>query len=309
MRRISIAAASAVVALFASAALAQLGNLKGHIRDQMGNAVEQHNEDVENALNGDNSNKPPPSAQPAPPTDALKSGWMTRKSKDGKDVRLYFAYPGNIVKGKPIPALLVLQEWWGVNDDIQQRARDFATKGFYAVAPDLYYGKATDDPAQAKILHDAMTDATSMTAMKTGLDLLLEEAGNGIVDARHVCSIGWCMGGQESLLVSLADTRVKATVIFYGPLVTDPEKLKNLKGPVFGIFGNNDAAPSPADVDKFRDGLKTAGKADVTIYQFDSVGHAFASRAAEKLGLYNEAKSNEAWAKLWIWLDQKFPRK
>jgi carboxymethylenebutenolidase len=116
------------------------------------------------------------------------------------------------------------------------------------------------------------------------------------------------MGGQEALLLAIDDPRVKATAIFYGPLVTDVEKLKKVQGPVLGIFGNDDKAPSPADVDKFKAALKEAGKTDVSILQYDGVGHAFASKAAQKMGMYNEAKAQDAWAKAWAWLDAKLPR-
>jgi carboxymethylenebutenolidase len=297
--------AALTLALLATSALGQIG-VRGRIQDKINDAVEQHNQDVENMLNGGN----PPAPQVAPQPGDLKTGWLTRKSKgDGKEVRLYFAYPATLTKAKKAPAILVLQEWWGVNDDIQERTREFASKGFYAVAPDLYYGKVTDDPAQAAQLKQSMTDAAAMTAMKTGLDLIQEEVTNGIVDNTHVAAIGWCMGGQQSLLLSVNDPRIKATALFYGPLVTDAEKLKNLKGPVLAVFGNNDTAPSPADVDKFKAGLKAAGKTDVTIYQFDGVGHAFASKSAAKMGAYNEEKAKDAWAKTWEWLDQKLPRK
>jgi carboxymethylenebutenolidase len=202
-----------------------------------------------------------------------------------------------------------LQEWWGVNDDMQQRTRDFAAKGFYAVAPDLYNGKVTDNADEAKKLKDAMTDSAALGAMKTGLDLLQEEQTNGVLDAKRVGVVGWCMGGQQALLLSLADPRIKATAIFYGPLVTDAAKLKALQGPVLGIFGNDDKAPSPADVSAFKDALKAAGKTDVTIVPYEGVGHAFASKAAEKSGAYNEAKAKDAFDKLYAWLDAKLPRK
>jgi carboxymethylenebutenolidase len=153
-----------------------------------------------------------------------------------------------------------------------------------------------------------MTDSAALSAMKTGLDLLQEEEGNGVVDAKRVGVVGWCMGGQQALLLSLADPRVKATALFYGPLVTDATKLKSLQGPVLGIFGNDDKAPSPADVTKWQAALKAAGKTDVTVYQFDGVGHAFASKSAAKTGAYNEAKAKEAFDKLYAWLDAKLPR-
>ena len=110
------------------------------------------------------------------------------------------------------------------------------------------------------------------------------------------------------MLLALADPRVKATAIFYGPLVTDAAKLKALQGPVLGIFGNDDKGPSPDDVKKWQEGLKAAGKTDVTVYQFDGVGHAYASKSAVKSGAYNEAKAKEAFEKLYAWLDAKLPR-
>lgn len=275
--------------------------------DRQLQGIGNHNQAIEDAMNGGNAND---NKLPAiPQAGELKSGWITRKSSDGKDVRLYFSYPATLNKAKPAPALIVLQEWWGVNADIQERTRDFASKGFYAVAPDLYNGKVTEDPAEAAKLKEAMTDASALTTMKTGLDLLLEESQkNGVVNAQRVGAVGWCMGGQQALLLSIADQRVKATAVFYGPLVTDAARLRAVQGPVLGIFGNDDKTPSPDDVKKWQDALKAAGKTDVTVYQFDGVGHAFASKSAAKMGAYNEAKANDAFAKLNAWLDAKLPR-
>ncbi|HVT79235.1 MAG TPA: dienelactone hydrolase family protein, partial [Phycisphaerae bacterium] len=172
---------SAILALGSSLALslhAQIGGAKGVVNRQL-NGVGDYNQAIEDAMNGKDDNETPPAQDPA----ALKAGWLTRKSADGKNIRLYFAYPAAINKAKPAAGLIVLQEWWGVNADMQQRTRDFASKGFYAVAPDLYDNKVTDDPAEAAKLKDAMTDAYALTAMKTGLDLLQEEGQrNGVVD-------------------------------------------------------------------------------------------------------------------------------
>ncbi len=306
MRFIRITALTLACLGLSATLRAQVGGVKGVVGRQL-NGVGAYNQSLEDAMNGNDEKKiPEPQAQPA---GAIKAGWLTRKSADGKNIRLYFAYQANLTKAKPAAGLIVLQEWWGVNDDMQERTREFAAKGFYAVAPDLYDNKVTDDPTEAAKYKDAMTDAYALTAMKTGLDLLSEEAQkNGVVDAKRVGSVGWCMGGQQSLLLSLADPRVKATALFYGPLVTDAVKLKSLQGPVLGIFGNDDKAPSPDDVKKWQDALKAAGKADVTVYQFDGVGHAFASKSAAKMGAYNETKAKEAFDKMWAWMDAKLPR-
>jgi carboxymethylenebutenolidase len=298
-------------------AFAQLAGLKQREQGNLNNAVNQHNQDLENAMNGTDNN-PNPEPTPTPPVPAanpdgtlpIKSGWLTRSSADGKTkTRLYFAYPQNLSKDAPAPGLLVLQEWWGVNLDIRERTEDFAKHGFYAVAPDLFHGQTTADPTEAAALKAAMKNDVALINMKTGMDLFAEEASNGVVDPARVGAIGQCMGGEQALLLSLVDPRVKATAIFYGPLVTDPDQLKNLQGPLLGIFGNNDKAPSPDDVEKFKAALATAGKTDVTIYQFDGVGHAFASKSAAIMGAYNPDKAKDAWSKTWTWLNTKLLKK
>lgn len=289
--------------ILCSPLFAQMG-VKDLVKRQLGGEAERQRQ-LEEAMGNKNRQPPPPEV----PAAAIKDGWITRKSKDGKtDVRLFFAHPQTLNKEKPVPALVVIQEWWGLNDDIQERTRDFARKGFYAVAPDLYNGPSTDDPKIAAELRKKMTNDDAMVRMKTALDLLTEESGNGVVDAKRIGSIGWCMGGEQSLLLSINDDRVKATAIFYGSLVTDPEQLKKLQGPVLGIFGDDDKKPSPQDVEAFRAALKKAGKTDVLILRYTGVGHAFASKAAAKMGMYNEPKAKEAWAKTWQWLDEKLAK-
>jgi carboxymethylenebutenolidase len=306
MRWVKLAAVAFVgLGLAVGAAWGQLSGAKGVVNNKL-KSVDGYNQAIDDAINGnDPGNNSKPQVNVAP--DGIKAGWMNR-SRDGKEVRLYFAYPAALNKSKPTAGILVVQEWWGVNDDIQDRTRDFAAKGFYAVAPDLYYGKVTDDATEAAKLKDSMTNAAAMTAMRSGLDLLGEEGRNGLVDMKRVGAVGWCMGGEQALLLSITDIRVKATAIFYGPLVNDPLKLKSLQGPVLGIFGNDDKAPSPADVDQFKTALQMAGKKDVTIYPFDGVGHAFASKSAAKLGAYNETKAKDAFDKMWAWMDAKLPR-
>jgi carboxymethylenebutenolidase len=300
-----------LVVLLATWPVLAQSNPKNIVRNKIDQSVEEHNQQLEEAM-GDKPTAPAPATPTvAPAAAAIKSGWITRAAKSAPDtkVRLYFAYPEGRGAAPKLPGLIVIQEWWGVNDDIQERTRDFAAKGFYAVAVDLYDGQSTDDPTKAASLRKAMTDEGALLRLKTGVDLLTEEAGNNMVDASRVGAIGWCMGGQQSLLLSLADPRIKATAIFYGGLVTDPDKLKALQGPVLGVFGNNDKAPSPEDVTKFDEALKKAGIKDVTIYRYDGVGHAFASRAAAKMGAYNEEKAKDAWAKTWAWLDAKLLKK
>jgi len=279
--------------------------VKGIINNNIQNSVQQHDEAIDNALEGQNE-QPPEIVVPG----TLKTGWLTRKGRDGKDVKLFFAYPATLNKSKPTAGLIVLQEWWGVNKDMQERTQDLASKGFYAVAPDLFNGKVTDDPDEAAKLKNAMNNTAALSAMRTGLDLLSEEERNGIVNPLHVGVVGWCMGGEQGLKLAMADPRIRATAIFYGPLETNPDLLGSVKGPVLGIFGNDDKNPSPQDVEKFKKALFTTGKTgdQVTIYQYDGVGHAFASKSAAKMGAYNEEKAKDAFNHLYAWLDKTLPR-
>lgn len=312
MRRTTLTTLVMTLAASAAVAFAQVG-AKDFVRRSLDNSVQEHNQAIGEAMNDDNPQ--PQQSNPEANGNAnapAKAGWITRKSKDGKsDVRLYFAQPAGMNKAHPAAGLIVVQEWWGVNEDMQERTREFASHGFYAVAPDLYYGKTTDDPAKAAELKNAMTDPAAMTAMKTGLDLLSEEEQNGVVDAKRVGVIGFCMGGTQALNLAMHDGRVHATAIFYGPLETDWLKLKTIDGPVLGVFGNDDKSPSPADVNKFVSALNQAGKRgdNVTIYRFDGAGHAFASKSAAKTGAYNADKAKDAWAKTWTWLDAKLLKK
>jgi dienelactone hydrolase len=247
-----------------------------------------------------------PTPEVRPPTDLLAtqlSAWTTFASQNGTKVRLFYAHPDyrTITAPAKLPALVVVQEWWGVNDDIQQRTKDLAAKGYYAVAVDLYDGRVTSDPKEAAQLKSQMTDAAAFLRMKTAVDFLTAQAAAGIVDADKIGVIGWCVGGEQSLKLSVADPRIKATVIFYGPLITNPKILDNIHGPVLGIFGNLDQRPSPADVNAFEKALKDED-IPVKIYRYDGVGHAFASPSAKAMGMYHEKEAADAFEKAYDWL-------
>ena len=241
-----------------------------------------------------------------PPAEQLANrlaAWIDQPAANGYRVKLYYAHPDyrSIPAPAKLPALIVLQEWWGVNEDIQQRTRDLAAQGYFAVAVDLYDGHETKDPKLAADLKAKLTDEAALLRSKTGVDFLAEQAAAGIVDADRIGVIGWCMGGEQALKLAVVDPRIKATAIFYGPLLTDKTTLKNLHGPVLGVFGNEDQHPSPTDVNDFEAALKADGIA-ATIYRYDGVGHAFASPSAKALGFYHEKEAADAFAKTYAWL-------
>lgn len=283
-------------------AFAQTG-VKDSIKRQLGGAMQQREQQ---------QNPPPPQEQPKPAKSEAASkakitaGWQDFPAEDNTKVRLYVAHPDMKYAGETpnLPALIVVQEWWGVNDDIQARTREFAERGFYAVAVDLYDGTSTADPKTAATLKNGLTNDAALLRLKTGLDFLLTQIDRGVVNPDKVGAIGWCMGGTQALNLAIADKRVKALAVFYGgDIVTDTEKLKAVQGPILGVFGNEDKNPSPEQVNAWEKSLKDAGK-NVTIYRFDGAGHAFASEAAKPLGAYRPTQAAEAWSKTWEWLSK-----
>jgi carboxymethylenebutenolidase len=189
---------------------------------------------------------------------------------------------------------LVIQEWWGLNDWIKDNAKRMAEKGYVALAPDLYRGKVTDDPRVAKQLLTGLPQDRAVRDLKAAADAL---AKMDSVDKTRIGSIGWCMGGGLSLQLALADPNVRACVICYGRLVTDPSKLKPLHAAVLGIFGEDDAGIPPKDVHAFEKALEESGKKADKINIFKGAGHGFMreKNGEQKNPVYRAEATREAW--------------
>jgi carboxymethylenebutenolidase len=200
--------------------------------------------------------------------NAFAKGTMVSfKSTPGK-ASAYLAVPEG--KGKH-PGLIVIQEWWGLDDWIKEQADRYAKEGFVAIAPDLYRGKSTSDPAVAHELSRGLPQDRAMADLKAAFRYL---AGRKDVDPKHIGVIGWCMGGGIALDFTLAEPRIAATVINYGHLVTDPNTIVKIHAPILGNFGADDSGIPPADVHAFEAALNKAGKTnDIKIYA--GARHAF----------------------------------
>jgi carboxymethylenebutenolidase len=195
----------------------------------------------------------------------------------------------------PFPAVVVIQEWWGLNDWIKDNARRFAEKGYVALAPDLYRGKVTDDPMKARELSMGLPRDRAVRDLKGAVDALaaMEE-----VDKSKIGSIGWCMGGGFSLQLALNDDRVKACVICYGRVVTDPKELEKLNAAVLGIFGAEDRGIPVDGVKKFeatvKDVNKKVGKVEIHVYE--GAGHGFMREKNNRA--YKEDATRKAWEEI-----------
>jgi len=190
------------------------------------------------------------------------------------------------------PGIIVIQEWWGLNDWVKDQAEHFAKDGYVALAPDLYRGKIATTPDVAHELMRGMPQDRAMADLKGAFNYL---ASRKDVDASHIGVIGWCMGGGYSLDLTLAEPQIAATVINYGHLVTDPATIARIHSPLLGNFGGKDQGITPADVNAFATALKKDNKKfDIKVYH--DAGHGFMNPINK--GSYVKADAEDAQARI-----------
>lgn len=203
-------------------------------------------------------------------------------------VTAYLALPGS--PGQH-PALVVIQEWWGLNAWVKEQARDFAQQGYVALAPDLYHGKVATTPAEARKLMQSMPRERAIGDLKAAYDFLAMMPN---VNKDKIGSVGWCMGGGLSLQLAIHEPRLAACVVNYGSLVTDPAEIRKIQAPMLGNFGADDRGIPPSAVHAFEEAMRAAGKKfDARI--FEGAGHAFEN--PNNKGRYQPQAAKEARAR------------
>ncbi|MFZ1386316.1 MAG: dienelactone hydrolase family protein [Thiolinea sp.] len=185
------------------------------------------------------------------------------------------------------PAVILIHEWWGLNDQIKAVAAELAAMGYLALAVDLYGGKVAKNPDEAKAFMGDLDSEIAKETMIGWVDYLKKhERANG-----KIATLGWCFGGGWSLNASIA-TPVDATIIYYGNVAKTANDLKALKGPILGQFGKLDKNINQAMVSGFEQEMEKAGKKDsLTVYWYEA-DHAFANPTGAR---YDEANAKLAW--------------
>lgn len=191
----------------------------------------------------------------------------------------------------PFPALVVIHEWWGLNDWVKEQASNLADQGYVTLAVDLYRGQVAKTPDEAHELMRGVPQDRANKDLLAAYDYLAQQA---TVKKEKIGSIGWCMGGGYSLDLALAQPKIAATVINYGHLASEATTLKKIQAPVLGIFGAQDRGIPVESVRKFEKELKSQGK-EVEIVIYDDAGHAF-ENPNNKDG-YRAADAADAWKK------------
>lgn len=200
----------------------------------------------------------------------------------GKEVSAAVAIPEN----QNAPAILLIHEWWGLNDQIKSVAAEFANQGYVALAVDLYDGNVATEPDAARGLMQAVTGAVATDILVSWVDYLRNHsATNG-----KVGTVGWCFGGGWSLNASIA-TPVDATVIYYGNVKKDAVELAGLSSPVLGHFATKDGWINQEMVDGFAKAMQSAGKSDSMTVHWYEADHAFANPSSARYDAEDAALS------------------
>ena len=214
-------------------------------------------------------------------------GQMVSYPSGSETVRGYVAAPDG---GGKKPAIVVIHEWYGLNDFAKRKADAFAKEGYVALAVDLYRGKVATDADTAHQLMRGLPEDRAVRDMKAGVAYLKTRPD---VDPAKVGAVGWCMGGGYALALALAEPTLSGTVIYYGHLVTEPATIASLKVPLVGNFGGQDQGIPPESVREFEAAAKKAGKS-VDFKVYPDAGHGFASSTDPKTYRPEDAKDADA---------------
>jgi len=224
-----------------------------------------------------------------PPAKKVITSRIAYGEIDDQNLHGYLSMPADATGS--LPGLIIIHEWWGLNDNIKATAERLAAEGYVTLAVDLYNGEVADTGKQAMKL---------MEGLNTGKEAALSNLGqaykylSATADAQKIGVVGWCLGGRWSLQTALLlPEKIDATVIYYGQLETDKDKLATLNMPILGLFAGEDPVVPRDSVEAFRKGLTELGK-PANIYVYEDAKHAFANPSGMA---YDAEAAEDAWAK------------
>jgi carboxymethylenebutenolidase len=206
----------------------------------------------------------------------------------------YLVYPSSVT-GMKLPAIIMIHEWFGINDNIRSMANTLAKEGYVVLAADLFKGQSDKDQNQAMQIVKTASSNSELTI--SNLQAAVKYVSSlPFVDSSKIASIGWCFGGGQSLQLALHSQQhpLVATILYYGtPLVTDKQELSKIKWPVLGIFGDKDQAIPLSNIQQFKSTLDSTGIPN-EIHIYKGLGHAFANPSGAN---YAPNETVDAWQK------------
>ena len=236
----------------------------------------------------DDTTERSPGADIAPRRPVISDPKLPYAEVNDELVYGYLSVPADVFE--PLPALIVIHEWWGLNDNVRAMADRLAAEGYMVLAVDMYQGATAETPENArKLMLNVVEDPDAAREnLRMAYDFL-QTAG-----APKIGSLGWCFGGAWSLnAAQLFPDDLDAAVIYYGQVTDDEEKLAPVNAPILGLFAGADRGIKVESVEAFRAALEKLEK-NHEIHIYPDVGHAFANPTGRH---YNAAAASDAWDK------------
>ena len=215
---------------------------------------------------------------------SFAAGTMVEVKSGSETIQAYLATPSGGAKGAP--AIVVVQEWWGLTDWVKGIADRFAAQGYVAIAPDLYRGKVATTP---ELAHELSRGVPQERAIR---DIRSADAYVSGLGVKKTAVIGFCMGGGWAQRAALDKAPFDAAVMCYGPPESAPDKLKSMKGPLLGIFAGDDQGIGADQTGPLQVALAKYGKPGSAVHVYPGVGHAFLREKADS----DQAKA--AWTEI-----------
>ncbi len=189
------------------------------------------------------------------------------------------------------PGVIVLQEWWGVDEHISDVCDRFAKEGFFALAPDLYRGETTEQPDEAQQKMMALDMDQAELDMRGAVDFLAAQDG---VQGAGVGAVGFCLGGGLSVWAATLNDKVKAVVTYYYVMPHGKPDFAEIKGPVLGHFGTEDEFILVGHARNLERELASASGQEVLFHFYEGAGHAFFNDA-DRLGTHDPEAAALSW--------------
>jgi carboxymethylenebutenolidase len=258
-------------------------------------AAARENVDAMSREHAGDTTEPSPAAE-IEPARPVVSQTMPYTEHNDELVYGYFSAPADMFE--PLPAVIMIHEWWGLNDNIRSMADRLAGEGYIVLAVDLYAGGVANTPDEARaLMMQAVEDPEAANAnIRAAYEFVSATAS-----APRIGSLGWCFGGGWSLnTAKLFPQELDASVIYYGQVTDNEDALRPIEVPILGLFAAEDTGIKVASVKAFRDALERLRK-DYEVHIYPGVGHAFANPTGRN---YDAASAEDAWRRTLEFFDR-----
>jgi carboxymethylenebutenolidase len=199
------------------------------------------------------------------------------------------------------PGVIVLQEWWGIDEHIRDVCDRFAKEGFFALAPDLYRGETTDQPDEAQQKMMALDMDQAEKDMRGATDFLADHEG---VEGEGIGAVGFCLGGGLAVWAGTINDKIKAVVTYYYVMPHGRPDFAELKGSVLGHFGTEDEFVLVGNAKNLEREIRHASGQDVHFEFYEGAGHAFFNDL-DRLGTYSKKDADASWKRTIDFLREK----